>query len=348
MPERSDPLNGLDRSAQFANYGLRSQFFARKLHQLSFLCVVEEVRKLLPLKDSFKWDQKSSLGIDGEVFDRVVRHGIQPLLFFVHPRVLSEQPSLLLYYRCVAMVPQKGLTRIAGVGAQRIETGKATKVDKGLLQRVVITLNKLLSLLARSFLETEDLKGEHLQAFLYAQAGSQIQGSWNNAIGEQGETAVKEILVRELQPHLRQIVWKDDSSTDSGNARSGELFERLGEIKVLRLARGYHCVFGSEPDVSLRDPEDAPLLSVEVKAGSDPAGALERYGAAKKSFDHEQGLNPALKKVYVAACLTEEVHRRLDQENPFSHTFLLAELLAERDTQRRFANLFVNEMARRR
>jgi len=344
MPERRQFLKILESSPEFAVYGLRSQFFARKLHEMSFLSVAQEVRRLLPLKDSFKWDQRTSLGIDPDVFERVVGQRIQPLLFFVHPRAVSEQPSLLLYYRCVAMVSQKGLARIAGSSVAAMKSGKTEKVDQETLSRVVITLNKLLSLVARTFLELEPLKEDHLTAFLYAEAGSQIQGSWNNAVGEQGELAVREIIARELQRHLLQVVWKDDSSTDAAQLVQGELFRRLNRIKILRFRRGYHCVFGSEPDVSLRDSDNSPLLSVEVKAGSDPAGALERYGAAKKSFDHEEGLNPGLKKVYVAACLTDEVQRRLTQENPFSHTFLLGELLAERDTQKRFANLFVREM----
>jgi len=336
----------LAKSAHFANYSLRSQFCVRRLRELSFLTVADEVRKLLPLKDSFKWTRHESFGIDKVALKSVVASGIEPLVFFLHPRVLSEQPSLLLYYRCVAMISQKGLARLVGGSVAAIEGGKAKTIDQELQTRLVVTVNRLLSLVATSFVELQELKESHLDAFLFAQAGSQIQGSWNNAVGEQGERAIREMLVRHLHNELVQVVWKDDSSVDLDKISAAELLAHAGTIKVLRMKKGFHCAFGSEPDVSLRNADDMPLLSVEVKAGSDPAGALERYGAAIKSFEHEKGLNPRLKTVYVAACITEEVRRRLSQDNPFSHTFLLGELLADARKQKRFANLFVDQMLR--
>lgn len=44
-------------------------------------------------------------------------------------------------------------------------------------------------------------------------------------------------------------------------------------------------LFSSEPDISLLNNQGTTIGVIEVKGGADPAGALERYGAAKKSFE---------------------------------------------------------------
>jgi hypothetical protein len=335
----------LEESADFASYGLRSEFFARKLRELSFFDAAAQARKLVNVKDSFRWDRAESFGIDPQAMEAVRNSGVEPVLFFVHPRVLAEQPRLLLYYRCLAMISQKGFQRLATGKVTRIESGALDSLDRELLGKIVFVLNRLLSLVAKSFTSVTHMENEHLLAFLYAQAGAQIQGSWNNAIGEQGETSVRQMLLHHLRECVVQVVWKDDTTVDVSAATWSEVLANTPKIKVVRMRDAFHLVFASEPDVSLRNPDDVPLVSVEVKAGTDPAGALERFGAAMKSFDHEIGLNPRLKTVYVASRLTDEVRRRLQRENPFSHTYLLSKLLSSDDEQRRFANLFVRQMS---
>ncbi|MFW6106797.1 MAG: XcyI family restriction endonuclease [bacterium] len=334
----------LSNSSQFSHYTLRSQFFARRLRELGFLKITEEVRKLLPLKDSFRWDHPNEFGIDDDAFKAVAEDGLEPMLCFARPRAIAEQPSLILYYRCLAMISQKGMTRIAGGNLPAIERGELTQIDEDTRAHLVTTVNRLLSVVILSFLGVRRLTPVDLQAFLFAQAGAQIQGSWNNAVGKEGEMAIRELLIRHLRPHVLQVVWKDDTSMDSCGVPLEEILSRVEDVRVLRLENGYHCVFSSEPDVSLRDPDDTPVLSVEVKAGKDPAGALERFGAALKSFEHEFGLNPHLRTTYVADCLTPEVAKRIQRDPPFSHTFLLSELLADQETQRRFANCFAAEI----
>ncbi len=330
-------------SPEFAHYSLRSRFFVRRLRELGFLQISSEVQKLLPLKDSFKWCKREAFGIDEDAYQAIVSNDIEPILCFAHPRVIAEQPSLVLYYRCLAMISQKGLGRIASGNLAHIEQGQVPIIDENTTIELITTINKLLSNIVSSFFGIRDLTKQDLQAFLFAQAGTQIQGSWNNDVGMQGEITIREMLVRHLHPHILQVVWRDDTSTNETPVPLDLVLSHIEDIRVLRLEKGYHCIFASEPDVSLRNADNVPVLSVEVKAGQDPAGALERLGAAMKSFDHEKGLNPRLKTIYVVSCLTDEVKRRIQQDNLF-HTYLLSQLIADRDTQRRFANRFVAEI----
>lgn len=91
----------------------------------------------------------------------------------------------------------------------------------------------------------------------------------------------------------------------------------------------------------MRNPKDVPVVAVEVKAGADPAGALERLGAAMKSFENDRDLNPRVKTIYVVRCITPELQNRINQGTFFDHTFALADLLVEESRQRAFANLFL-------
>ena len=257
--------------------------------------------------------------------------------------MLAEQPSLLLYYRCVALLSQKGLQTLSGVTVAGIETGKRASIPRSSRQKLVLAINSVLSLVIASL---DQLQHEHLKAFVYSSAGAQIQGSWNNAVGEHGETVVKKLIVDNLVKELVQLVWKDDTSTAANAVKPEELHNRISEIKVLRLTDGFHCIFGSEPDMSFRAPDETPLIAVEVKAGTDPAGSLERLGAAMKSFENERSINPRVKTIYVASCITEEVQNRMNQIKPFDHTFRLSQLLSDSRWQKRFAGLFVKEIVR--
>lgn len=126
------------------------------------------------------------------------------------------------------------------------------------------------------------------------------------------------------------------------------MLDRVADIKVIRLKQGYHVVFSSEPDVSLRNQNDLPVLAVEVKAGTDSAGALERLGAAMKSFENERNLNPRVKTVYVVRATTREVQSRISQTNPFDYTFGLNQLMHDERTQRTFANLLLRTILEHR
>lgn len=159
---------------------------------------------------------------------------------------------------------------------------------------------------------------------------------------------LRTILTNHLNDEIAQIVWKDDTTADYTPELHTELIDRIGEAKVIRLKNAFHLVFASEPDVSLRDPKDQPVVAIEVKAGADPAGALERLGAAMKSFENDRALNPRVKTVYVVMSLTKAVQDRINQARLVDHTFELAPLLVDETTQRRFTNLLVSVMLGRK
>ena len=92
-------------------------------------------------------------------------------------------------------------------------------------------------------------------------------------------------------------------------------------------------LFSSEPDVSLLNNQGTTVGVIEVKGGADPAGALERYGAAKKSFEESLRSNSSVKTILVASCITTEVITRIQNDLTISTYFNLTEILSEDSTR---------------
>ncbi|NJL64415.1 MAG: XcyI family restriction endonuclease [Methylacidiphilales bacterium] len=72
---------------------------------------------------------------------------------------------------------------------------------------------------------------------------------------------------------------------------------------------------------------------IEVKGGTDTAGALERYGAAIKSFEEARRRNSKVKTILIASCITTEVNNRIHNDKFVSCYFNLTEILSENSEQ---------------
>ncbi len=337
MPKR-DFHKSLIASDEFAQYSLRATFFVRKLRSMKLWEVIHEVNQLPKARNGFVWGKRNAWGIEDDAWKYVNKKRIEPLLVFCHPRALSEQPQLLLYYRTVNLISQKGLSSLIGGSVANVEAGKVTTPDKDWLTKAVIALNSIASAVIKN---SADIDPRDFPGFQFATAGATIQGSWNNAIGAEGEAAIRTILVNHLRGEINQLVWRDGTVTNYDSHPHTDVLDRITELRVIRLKQGFHIVFGSEPDVSLRDRHDIPVVAVEVKAGADPAGALERLGAAIKSFENDRDANPRVKTVYVVRCMTPELQNRINQGAFFDHTFALSDLLVNETRQKAFANLFL-------
>ena len=68
-----------------------------------------------------------------------------------------------------------------------------------------------------------------------------------------------------------------------------------------------------------------------MKGGTDPAGALERLGAMKKSFDRTRNENPDTKTILIVSCVTSEMNRRLRSDPLIDTVFNLTEIINDMD-----------------
>ena len=270
------------------DYRLRSTFFYRKLKEYKTLSFKGKIDALLPVKDLYSWECFTEWGIREEAFTYINHHpSLQLIQVFCHPRLIREHPSLLAYYRNIAALSQKAVQSLAKVNAKKFETDD--KNQHSLTEDKALKLSRLfnehISLIIDSSIET--LTQEELYGILLASTGVQIDGSWRNAIGVEAEKVMQRLLIKESKErNLISALIPRKGEVEVYNP--DKLDEQLGNIENYRgvmLANHTSILFSSEPDISLLNNEGKTVGVIEVKGGTDAAGALERYGAAKKSFE---------------------------------------------------------------
>ena len=146
-----------------------------------------------------------------------------------------------------------------------------------------------------------------------------MDGSVRNLVGQEGEQAIKE----RLQDWLAEV---ENLEIEIEGPTTW-----LGEDHNLKM------VYGSEPDImfqKLQENGEWEIVStIEIKSGTDPAGALERLGAIQKSFNE----TPAQAKNFaVLGVVTPTMRIRLN-DMQISRDFMLYRLLNDPDYWEEFA-----------
>jgi len=303
-------------------YSLRSAFFYRNRKVFQELARAAERLEA----EEYDWSDLDAVGISPLSFKAIADKGIAPCRVFCHPDVIRECPRLIAYYRCMALLPQKGMGRI-GPPVASLEKRTRRSISADAAQRVARIVNQFIC----SLIDEDphfSLRDAHMAGAL--SFGTQLNGSWRNEIGVEGSRRVKGILLKAL--------W-DSGDVDTflladGGERPGLVaFE---EVSGCRVRSGYRIAFGSEPDVSFRSAGGTLEVVIEVKAGTDPASAHERYGAAKKSFDKALGENKACVTIYLASCLTDGVRRAMAQDRLVRKEFDLADVFVRSESRQAF------------
>jgi len=319
------PAKDLQQEAERIQYSLRSAFFFRRRRE--FHNFAEEIDKLEP--SHYCWDSLDELGISRSSWEYVTNKGIPYTQIFCHPKVISDNPPLIAYYRLLAVLPQKGVQRLA-FGINKMEEGKGRKLSLERAQRLSQVLNTYISSLID---ETPTFSID--DAFLVAQMnlGAQVNGSWRNEIGAEGSRRVKELILTYFLGRglVNLIIAKDGSRIAPPTRRP-----LADEIQGFVAMNGYEVIFGSEPDISIINPQGVLEAAIEVKAGIDPAGARERYGAAKRSFDKVLRENKAATTIYLASCVTESVRKEMAGDRLVRQDFNLTDVLLDEQAKENF------------
>ena len=181
------------------SYLLKSTFFYNKLRSNGYFQLFAQMQSYSRLEGSkLNWAKYPEWHISESAWEILQSSGVDPVLAFAHPKVIQLNPTMLKYYRSVAMLPQKGLIALARVGnVPKIENGgiEAGKLTTETVIRLVSVINEVQSLVPAM---ASDISTNELQGMMYATAGTNIEGSWRNSIGAEGERIIKKIIVREL------------------------------------------------------------------------------------------------------------------------------------------------------
>lgn len=323
------------------SYLLKSTFFYSKLKTNGYFELFADIEKMSQIDGAtLNWSQRDKWKISASAWDVLEKSHIEPMLVFVHPKVLQLNPSFLKYYRSVAMISQKGLKALTGVSnIEKIEAGKveAGKLPQKSINNIVAIINEILSLVVS--LATGIDKNE-IQGMMYATAGTNIDGSWRNSIGAEGERVIRSIILKEVLAHdeVSSITDRQNKTTAIAELQKAKIIEEIDNIKTVNLINGYSILFSSEPDISMFNDEGAIVGIIEIKAGLDPAGALERLGAMFKSFENTLAEYPDAVTILVASCITDEVEARLGASMSVRQKYITTEITSSENNQRKFAN----------
>lgn len=251
---------------------------------------------------------------------------------FSHPKLLREHPRLLAYYRNVAALSQKATSYLVGVDSKRFEMDMQNR--SALTQALALALARLFNEHISLIVDTsiQSLTKDELYGMLLTSTGAQIDGSWRNAIGVEAEKVVQRLLIKEAKEHHLLAALIPRLGTGAEPYDPAKLEEQLGHLERYRgvmLTNQTSILFSSDPDIALLTAAGATIGAIEVKGGADPAGALERYGASKKSFEKARRITPGVTTIFVASCITPEAHQRIRQDPTISSYYNLTEILSE-------------------
>jgi hypothetical protein len=209
------------------------------------------------------------------------------------------------YHRMMAMVSQKSMKRV-GLNTDNFESGKSVP-DQTTAWQLAQHLNKIISRLVEA---DELIEQREFDLWRGMAAGSQAQGSWQNAKGSRTEVIIKGILRRRLQDRH----W---------------LVEPGSESTTMKLIDDRVVVFADEPDVGIYTG-DAISVAIEIKGGIDTAGVLERIGAALKSLQRAKEENPGSTTILILQGVSmspQAVNDLKTNQSTVNHWFTVEEVL---------------------
>ncbi len=210
-----------------------------------------------------------------------------------------------------------------GLATNRFELAKANP-DEATALKLAQHLNKITSTLVEL---DEKIDAKEFDIWRGMAAGSQAQGSWQNAKGSRIEVVIRGVI--QLRLREKELIAKEEQLVSDE--------EVLGS--VMRLKDGRVVIFADDPDIAIyyeRDPENEIESAVEIKGGIDTAGVLERIGAAIKSMHRAKESNPKSVTILIlqGVSITATARKELESnKNMLNHSFTVEEIL-EDDTRR--------------
>jgi len=281
---------------------------------------IKAFKNLEKLKIDLKWDQKSNLMIDEDIWEYIIdTRKYDPKLVFCHPDVIIEQPTSSLYYR--------GLTGLS-IKAAKEYIGSIENIEKGSI-RAKVTRDKSLKMaqVYNTFI-CSIIKGsldwtlENGKRTIIATLGITLDGVMRNKVGSIAED------------RIRNMVFDWLSSKNMIISPTKKEIEGLQDLPVTSFLIGNIIMrFSSEPDISFSkkysENKEELLAIIEIKGGIDPAGALERYGAATKSFQYALSTNQKCKNIFLSAVYTPELKKRIQKDRLVENYYDIIEILEE-------------------
>ena len=203
---------------------------------------------------------------------RVASFGLRGEVFFPVPCILQANPFLLGYYRLLLGLSQKELYNKSGLGRFKRLEDQGDITDA--LRREVPELCKCLVAASEKLVDGIDrLSLDIVHELQLLTIGPQFRGSENTRLGQGATKEFFELVHDVVTPYLKDVTGRT------------MLIENDSGRPVL-------IEFASDPDVRITqtlESQARPLVSIEVKGGTDASNIHNRLGEAEKS--HQKARN---------------------------------------------------------
>jgi len=290
----------------------KSEFFHQKLHEWGLLEIAYELEAIKG--EELNWDLKK-LNISQKAWNKIIHRGIKPVRVFSHPEVLKGNPKRISYYRMLAMVSQKSMSKV-GLTVNSYEGGQKS-FDNNIALEISKHLNRIISILIE---HDEKIDAREFDLWRGMAAGSQAQGSWQNTKGDLSEVVIKELIERKVREE--GLIIKETIH---------------GKNEKLELKDGRILVMGSEPDIGIYK-NGTIQVAVEIKGGIDPAGVLERFGAALKSLRRAKQENSQSVTILImqGVSLTSKAEEEISKSKAIiDYFFTIEDVIGNEDLRKR-------------
>jgi hypothetical protein len=278
--------------------------FYYRLQNLRKLYLDEALRAAVEALDLSELDDQLAAYVSADRLKRVASFGLRGELFFPVPCMISQNPFLLGYYRLLLGFSQKELYTKRGFGRfRRLE--ESGEIPDALKSEIPALCRSLISSAEMLVAGVDNLSLEIVHDLQLLTIGPQLRGSENTRLGQGASREVFDLL----------------SSIVAGYAK-----EKTTRTILIQNDSGRPVLieFLSDPDVRITEKLESlvrPLVSIEIKGGTDYSNIHNRLGEAEKSHQKAKNLGFFEFWTIIRVDLPQETARR---ESPTtSHFFHL-------------------------
>jgi XcyI restriction endonuclease len=320
MPEYTDELRRIRSVQLVSTLKKRSDIAARAL--------------VVDFDEELDWEPLDQRSIDPNVW-QYVSERFDKKLVFCHPKVLLNNPMTSLYYRGLSGLSIKSVKEYVGA-IEALEAGNPrARLSAEKAGKMAGIYNRFISFVIKN---SPDWNLEDGSRTVVATLGITVDGSTRGGVGGRAETLVKGLLLETLV---------DENLLRDPELRKDQLTDPDALPRKFKLHNDVSLQFASDPDVSFIK-DDRYIAVIEVKGGIDRAGALERYAAARRTFEHVIATSPRCTTFFLTAIETDEVRRRLDADGLVRHSFDIIRLVEDPVHRESFLDELLNHTLRLR
>ena len=201
--------------------------------------------------------------IDENAWNYIQKKKIEPRLVFCHPEILIAHSEASFYYRCMCGLSIKAAREYNGA-IEGLENGNPNaRMDYEKALKISRTYNFYMSTI---IVNSTNWSLDNGYRTILATMGITLDGIMRNKVGEIGENRTRRMVVEWL---IKQnLIIKPAIDIEN-------IPEHLPNEFKLKDNLIMH--FSADPDIYFKKNGDL-IVTIEIKGGIDPAGALERYG----------------------------------------------------------------------